>query len=155
MSLNWVTRQDNRDQPFVPLPGEVVQHAQPEEVVVRLTPLNQPGAETIAIQGKIYLTSHRVVVLSNKTTVHEADNFSLLYRDVFSHKLDIPWFGSNKYVMLFRISNQNGGLNYLYQWEARVVFNQGGAMTYAERFAQLKTRFDNNQEDELPAYSEQ
>lgn len=153
MSINWVMRQVDLNPPFVPLENESLRFASPEPVEVKLKPLQLTNPDVISIKGRIYLTSHRIVVLSSEDRATN-DSFALLYKDIGSHKLEMPWFGTNKYKFLFKISDSNGGLNYLYTWESTVSFTNGGAIRFAEEFDKIKTNFDNDQVDELPAYSE-
>lgn len=157
MSLNWVMRTSGTEYPpFVLLENEQVKFSPPEIVDIKLKPLELKNPDTIGLKGKIYLTTHRVVVLSSgKTGRENNDSFALLYKDIQSHKLEMPWFGNNRYLILFKISNSDGGLNYLYPWSLVVDFTSGGAIRFAEEFSTIKTRFDNGQlVDELPAYTE-
>lgn len=148
MALNWVTRDHDG---FLLLPDETVRFLLPQSVILELIPVGQSNPETIKIKGSARLTSHRLVVLS--TEKGGCDNFSLLYSDVTSFKLEMPWLGSNKFKASFRVSNGDGGLNYLYQWQLTASFVEGGAITFAEQFEQLNTQWKNDQADELPAYT--
>jgi hypothetical protein len=150
MALNWVSRSDTG---FVLLPDESLRLTLTETVILELKPMGQPNPETIVLKGKIRLTSHRLVVLSIEEKPLN-DNFSLLYSGVTSFKLEMPWLGSNKFKAVFKVTNGDGGLNYLYQWQLMVSFVEGGAIKFAEHFEQLKTRWDNSQVDELPPYTE-
>jgi hypothetical protein len=160
MSINWVTRRpDLIKTPFTLLPNEVIHHAQEERVTVRLTPIGQPNPESIVIKGHAYLTNQRAVVLSDKSITQqdkENDTFALLYKDVLDQKLTIPWFGSNKYEIKFRISDANGGLNYLYPWLMVVEFQYGGAPKFSEKLEGLLARHHDQQAEaeDLPRYSE-
>ena len=153
MALNWVSRTSNPPG-FVLLPEEVHRFALPQEVAADLNPIGQQNGDTITIKGNVSLTSHRVVILSTRNT-QQHDNFSLLYKDIVWFKLEMPWLGSNKFRVTFRVSDGNGGLNYMYQWSLCISFVEGGAIQFAKEFEQLKTRFDNSQVDELPPYTEQ
>lgn len=146
-------RQGDINPPFIPLENESLRFASPELVEVRLKPLQLTNPDVISIKGKIYLTSHRIVVLNSEDKAIN-DSFALLYKDIGSYKLEMPWFGTNKYKILFKISDPNGGLNYLYSWECTISFTSGGAIRFAEEFNKIKTNYDNDQVDELPAYSE-
>lgn len=112
--------------------------------------MGQPNPESLVIKGHVYLTNLRVVVLSDEGEDH--DSFALLYPDVIDFKLNIPWFGSNKYEIKFKISNSNGGLNYLYPWIAILEFQYGGAPKFSGIIEDLLKR--SVQTEDLPRYSE-
>jgi len=156
MSLNWVMRKDDTNPPFILLDNETSHYKCSEEVEIKLKPLQLQNPDVISMKGVIYLTSHRIVVLSTSDSkqTKDNDNFSLLYKDIQTYKLEMPWFGNNKYKILFRISNPDGGLNYLYLWSLLISFPSGGAIQFHNEFSSMKTRVDNDQVDELPAYSE-
>lgn len=162
MSLNWVMRKDVdlNSTSFVLLSGETVIYTFPQNIQTELTPVGQEKPETLSInRAQIYITSQRIVILS-LTQIQEGDNdlpvidnFSLLYQDIKTYKLDMPWFGSNKFKILFKVSNPNSGLNYLYPWNLTLHFMEGGAIDFNKNFTEVITRFNNNQIDELPLYS--
>ncbi|KAH3684792.1 hypothetical protein WICPIJ_004256 [Wickerhamomyces pijperi] len=165
MSLNWVMRTDFgiNSTPFVLLPNEVILYTLPQRAQVELSPVGQEKPETLSIRrAQVFLTSQRIVILNRTDTQTETskdldlsfiDNFTLLYQDIRSYKLDMPWFGSNKFKFLFNISNPDGGLNYLYPWSMTVHFIEGGAIEFSKSFSQVLTRFNNDQIDELPQYT--
>lgn len=155
MSLNWVMRaQGDVYPPFILLENESLKYSPSEPIDIKLKPLQLSNPEVITIKGRIYLTTHRVVVLSDDRSDKANDNFGLLFKDIQSYKLEMPWFGNNKFQIVFKISNPDGGLNYLYSWLLNVNFASGGAIRFSEEFGKVKTGFDNDQVDELPAYSE-
>ncbi|CCH45502.1 hypothetical protein BN7_5084 [Wickerhamomyces ciferrii] len=155
MSLNWIMRTPNGvNPPFVLLDGENVKYTSPQPIEIKLKAIQLEKPDVITIKGSIYLTDKRLVVLSTGAGNQDNDSFSLLYKDMISHKLEMPWFGSNSYKILFKITSEQSGLNYLYTWQSNIQFPQGGAIQFHEEFSKLKTWFDNNQEDEpLPAYT--
>ncbi|KAH3674439.1 hypothetical protein WICMUC_003276 [Wickerhamomyces mucosus] len=161
MSLNWVMRIDDVHglAPFVLLPNETLFFKLHANIRVDLAPIGQENPETLSInKGAIYLTSQRLVILDSTSNnkhldTSEVDNFALFYEDIRYYKLDMPWFGSNKYKFLFKISDPNGGLNYMYQWSLVIHFIEGGAIEFNEKFHTIKTRSEYSQEDDLPAYS--
>lgn len=161
MALNWVSR-DGSAGGFVFLPEETLRFTLQQDVVLELQPIGQPKPETIKFRGAVHLTTHRLVLLSNEGTSTSTstssssshDSFSLLYKDVASSKLEMPWLGSNRFRAVFRVASGDAGLNYLYPWQLVVSFVEGGAIDFARCFEQCKTRWDNAQADDLPAYVE-
>lgn len=144
MSINWVERRSDLRQAFTLLPLEQLTHLQEERVTMKLTPIGQPKPETITLKGHVYLTNQRLVLLSDQVSAH--DNFSLLFKDISANKLVLPWFGSNHYEIVFKVTNAQGGLNYLYDWKAVIEFPYGGAVKFNKMIEGLV-------KDELPQYT--
>lgn len=135
MSLNLL--QLNSDGTPKLLENEVIQYTGPE-VDIKLTPQDLEKPESIKfIASSVILTNRRLILLGER-------NFVLFYEDVVGSQLQLPIFGSNKYRIVFKISNkQQTELNYLYKWELLISFSKGGAVNFNTSFQNVMVALKN------------
>lgn len=126
MSLNLLQLNSNGTPKL--LENEIIRYTGPE-VDIKLTPQDLEKPESIKfIASSVILTNRRLILLGER-------NFVLFHEDVLGSYFQLPIFGSNRYRIIFKISNkQQTELNYLYKWELVISFSKGGAVDFNTSF---------------------
>ncbi|KAK9332891.1 hypothetical protein V1520DRAFT_333756 [Lipomyces starkeyi] len=170
MSLNWVMLARNPVDGYVPLPHEITVYRAPQRTSFKLRLVGNQSSSTSSMypgnlpttarpvkldasQGRLILTSHRVIYLPDSPS-SVLQSFAAPLRNVYDAHVTQPWFGPNMWSCVV-VPVQDGGLPNGKPCDITITFKDGGAFEFHECFERIRERMQEgiNHIDELPTYS--
>ncbi|CAN6675119.1 hypothetical protein TRVA0_090S00210 [Trichomonascus vanleenenianus] len=151
MSVNWAMVESGTP---VELPHEKFEITH-KRVGLILEPGETRGGRISVGSGRVYLSRQRVVYLPDEPVTYrvigkgdkEFLSFSGDRQRMFEAKVETPWFGPNGWRAKVRPTSDGGLEPGNEVWNLKLVFNEGGAFDFADKFSDL------SYEEPLPAYS--
>ncbi|GMM35731.1 hypothetical protein DASC09_030560 [Saccharomycopsis crataegensis] len=142
--------------PFLLLPKEHLKHSSPKRVSLTLNPTHLPSEYRRGSNGTAFITNKRLVYIAEKHPDNDFQDFVLLFNaNLHDFKMETPWFGANKFTVLFKPTMENAGLNHMYIWKGIFSFNEGGIADFSTQVGKAYNEWKYGQDGEqLPAYHE-